>query len=97
VNIEALACGLPAIGSRVGGIPEIVADGVTGYLVPAGDYGLLADRVHRLLDDPVSRAAMGATARALTVDQYSPQRRLPDYLAWYWAGDSSAGEAATKG
>ncbi len=85
VNIEALACGLPVIASRVGGIPEIVQDGVTGYLIPAGDHGPLAERIRCLLDDSASRERMSLAARASAIDQFSVQRRLPEYLDWYRA------------
>ena len=49
VNLEAMACGTAVIGSRVGGIPEVVADGQTGLLVPPGEPAPLADAVNALV------------------------------------------------
>ena len=64
VLLEAAASGVPAIGSRVGGIPEGIADGQTGFLVPERDPAALAERLAALLDDRNLRARMGAAARA---------------------------------
>ena len=63
--LEAAATGVPAIGSRVGGIPECIVDGRTGFLVPERDEGALAGRMGELLDDPAMRHRMGAEGRAL--------------------------------
>jgi glycosyltransferase involved in cell wall biosynthesis len=61
--LEAGAAGLAAVASSVGGIPEIVDDGVTGVLVPPGDHARLADATLRLLRDPSRMQAMGDAAR----------------------------------
>jgi|SRR5215469_12918736 len=65
VLLEAAATGVPAIGSRVGGIPEGVIDGHTGYLVPERDPDALARRIGELLADPARRHRMGAEGRTL--------------------------------
>jgi len=62
--IEAQAAGLPVIASRVGGIPEAVEDGVTGYLVPPGDVDALAHAIVRLADAPDEAARIGANLRS---------------------------------
>ena len=64
VLLEAAASGVPAIGSRVGGIPEGIVDGETGFLVPERDPASLAERLAALLDDRNLRARMGVAARA---------------------------------
>ncbi|MCL8208438.1 MAG: glycosyltransferase [Actinomycetia bacterium] len=59
-TLEASAVGRPVIASRVGGLPEVVVDGVTGVLVPVGDIAALAAALAELLRDPARRAVMGA-------------------------------------
>jgi colanic acid/amylovoran biosynthesis glycosyltransferase len=61
---EAMASGMPVIGTLHGGIPELVEDGVSGYLVPERDVGMLAERMRTLAMDPRSWAAQGAAGRA---------------------------------
>ncbi len=63
VAMEAMAAGKPVIASRIGGLPEIVADGETGILVPPGDPDALRAAMARLLDDPALAARMGAAGR----------------------------------
>jgi starch synthase len=63
VNLEAMACGTPVVGSNVGGIPEVVLDSQTGLLVPPGDHVLLAEALISLLGDPARAAAMGELGR----------------------------------
>ena len=60
---EAQACGLPVVASQVGGLPECVVDGVTGYLVPPRSPDAIARRLADLMDDAVLREGMGAAAR----------------------------------
>jgi starch synthase len=64
VNLEAMACGTAVVGSRVGGIPEVVADGETGLLVPPGDPAALADAMNVLVADKRLAAMMGRCGRA---------------------------------
>jgi glycosyltransferase involved in cell wall biosynthesis len=61
--IEALATGLPVVASRIYGIPELVEDGVSGLLVPAGAPGALASAVQVLVDDPERLGRIGRAAR----------------------------------
>ena len=63
VIAEAMAYGRPVIGTRVGGIPEVVTDQETGLLVDRGDVGALAKKLVVLIDSPAQRAAMGAAGR----------------------------------
>ncbi|MEO8564528.1 MAG: glycosyltransferase family 4 protein [bacterium] len=70
VALEALALGVPVVASRVGGLPDIVVDGVTGLLVQPARPDALADALVRLLGDPALRRAMGAAAK-LDVERFS--------------------------
>jgi glycosyltransferase involved in cell wall biosynthesis len=63
VNLEAMAMGKPVISTNVGGIPEVVLDGVTGILVPPGKPKALSHAIMRLLDDPGLRESMGREGR----------------------------------
>jgi glycosyltransferase involved in cell wall biosynthesis len=71
---EAAAAGLPVVATAVGGLPEVVADGVTGLLVPAGDAGALARAIVRLLDDEGLRRRLGAGGRRLVAERFSYER-----------------------
>lgn len=69
--LEAMACGLPVIATKVGGIPELVRDGTNGLLVPAGHVGALAEALTRLLADSLERQRMAKAARQ-------------EALSWSW-------------
>ena len=75
VLLEAAATGLPIVGSRVGGIPECMLEGKTGFLVPERDEGTLARRMAELLEDPLRRRRMGAAGRALVEDRFDIDRQ----------------------
>jgi glycosyltransferase involved in cell wall biosynthesis len=64
VLVEAMAAGKPVVASRVGGIPDLVRDGETGYLVPPADEKGLADGIKKLLDDPDKAKQMGLRGQA---------------------------------
>ena len=70
VLLEAAATGIPTIGSRIGGIPEGVMDGETGFLAPERDATALADLMRRLLANPDLRHGMGAAARRLVEQRF---------------------------
>jgi glycosyltransferase involved in cell wall biosynthesis len=92
--IEALAAGRPVVATRVGGVPDIVRDGVDGYLVAPGDPSELAERLVRLARDPDRRARMGADGRARVLQRYTVARLVDDVDLLYrslLAGPSPAG------
>ena len=69
--LEWMAAARPLIATRVGGIPDLVEDGVTGLLIPPGDAGALAEAVKTLLDDPARAEAMGRAARERWEEHFS--------------------------
>jgi starch synthase len=71
VNLEAMACGCAVVASAVGGIPEVVADGETGLLVPPGEPEALATAINSLIRDPGLAAALGARGRERAVAEFS--------------------------
>jgi glycosyltransferase involved in cell wall biosynthesis len=83
VNIEAMACGLPVVASRVGGIPEIVDPGRNGMLVDPGDADQLAAALSHLVERPELRQEMGRQARSDAVERHSTERQLERYLDVY--------------
>lgn len=68
--MEAFACGIPAITTDVGGCPEIVEEGKTGYLIPVRDTIALKDAVIRMYHNPWERRAMGQQARITVKERY---------------------------
>lgn len=81
--LEAMAAGVPVVGSRAGGLPEVVEDGVTGRLLPAGDLQGMADAVLDILGQPALAKAFGANGRQRAEEHFSPERIIPLYLALY--------------
>ncbi|NJN47353.1 MAG: glycosyltransferase family 4 protein, partial [Candidatus Competibacteraceae bacterium] len=69
--LQAAACGVPIVASRVGGIPEIVRNGVNGTLIPAGDPLALAQAVNGLLADTERAAAYGQAGRRIALTDFS--------------------------
>jgi alpha-maltose-1-phosphate synthase len=70
VNLEAMACGTAVVGSRTGGIPEVVADGETGLLVPPGEPAPLGAALNVLIQDPDRAEAMGQAGRKRVVAEF---------------------------
>jgi glycosyltransferase involved in cell wall biosynthesis len=83
VNLEAPACGLPVVASRIGGIPEFVEDGRNGFLFSPGDHHELAERVERLFHDEQSRERLGRQARSFVVEGFSTESLLAAHLRIY--------------
>jgi glycosyltransferase involved in cell wall biosynthesis len=74
--LEAASCGVPIIGTRAGGIPEIVEEGVNGYLVNPGDVTALANRITQLACSPECRRSFGQAARRLVLERFSIERMV---------------------
>lgn len=83
VALEAMASGLPVIGSAVGGIPEAVEDGKTGLLVPARDPDALATAIIRVLESPQIASAMGEAGRRRAQSRFSPEVVAGSYADLY--------------
>lgn len=81
--LEAMASALPVVSTAVGGIPDLVQDGETGYLVPAGDPGALAGALARYATEPELARRHGALARTRVEQHYSMGAMLTNYLALY--------------
>ncbi len=90
VGLEAMAHARPVVAFNVGGVPEWLADGETGWLVPPSDVAALADRIAALLADPVRAAAMGAAGRARVEREFSSPAHLVRLLAIYREAASGA-------
>jgi glycosyltransferase involved in cell wall biosynthesis len=82
--MEAAACGVPVVSTAVGGIPELVQDGVTGLLCSRGDAKEIADALELLLGDSELRHRMGAAARVRAEEHFSVVRQV-DELQRIWA------------
>ena len=81
--LEAMACEVPVIASRVGGVPEVVTDGETGCLSDVGDLEKMsADAAYLLAHEDVRRE-MGARARASAIERYSTDLVIPQYIEFY--------------
>ena len=76
--IEACAAGRPVIGTRVGGVPDIITPGVNGLLVPSGDAAALAAAIKDLIADPARRAAMGEAGRRLVLERHNADRMVKE-------------------
>ncbi|MDR3532200.1 MAG: glycosyltransferase, partial [Rhodopila sp.] len=74
---------IPAVATAVGGIPEVIEDGVTGLLVPPDDPSALAQALVRLVDDPEQRRALGRAAKARTERMFSVERMVANFHDTY--------------
>jgi len=81
--LEAMAAGRPVVATDVGGIPELVEDAVTGYLVAPGDTVEMSQRIWRLLQDPAECRRMGAAGRARVAREFTPAKMKQRLEALY--------------
>ena len=81
--LEAMACGLPVVSTRAGGLPEVVVDGETGILLAPHDEPAMAQAIVTLLKDPAQRAALGQAGRARVLDAFSVESMVSKTLNVY--------------
>ena len=81
--LESMFHGHPVLATAAGGVPEVVADGETGYLVPPGDVDTFARRLDRLIEEPDGSRAMGERGRARARELFSAEKIVGEYLDFY--------------
>ncbi|MGD0364358.1 MAG: glycosyltransferase [Bryobacteraceae bacterium] len=81
--LEAMACELPCVATAVGGTPEVLEDGRTGYTVASEDHQAAANRILRLLADPESARTMGRMARRVVEERFSAQSMIRSMAGMY--------------
>jgi L-malate glycosyltransferase len=93
--LEAMASGVPVVASRIGGIPEVVEDGVSGSLLEPGDVDGMADAAVELLSDPETHARFARAARTRAVSRFSEDRVVPIVARAY--ADALGSPVAARG
>jgi len=83
VALEAMSCEVPVIASRVGGLPEVVLDGETGYLLGVGEVEAMAEAALRLLRDDAKRERLGRRGREWAIEQFNAANIIPQYERYY--------------
>jgi len=81
--LEALSCGVPVVASNIGGIPELVEHGETGYLAPAGEVGTMAAHVLNLVRDPARWQSFSRRARERVLERFQLAPAIDRYEALY--------------
>jgi glycosyltransferase involved in cell wall biosynthesis len=83
VALEAMACGVPAVTSNAGGLPEVVKHGETGYLADIGDVDQMAAYALELLTDPVKHRRFSENGLKRAREQFSAEKIADEYEALY--------------
>ncbi|MGO4879793.1 MAG: N-acetyl-alpha-D-glucosaminyl L-malate synthase BshA [Bryobacteraceae bacterium] len=81
--LEGMACGVPPVATRVGGVPELITHGVDGYLESVGDIAAQAARVTALVNDEALHARVSQAARRTATDRFCTDRIIPLYERYY--------------
>jgi glycosyltransferase involved in cell wall biosynthesis len=85
-----MSAATPVIASSIGGIPELVTDGVDGFLVAPGDVACLAGAMRRVMSDTALAARLGEAARRTVAQRFSRERHLEGLIASYRAAGAPA-------
>src|SRR5262249_35223315 len=93
VVLEAMVAARPVVATRVGGIDEVVEEGVTGFLVPSRDASALAAPITQLLKDPELAARMGLAGRRHVLAAHAPDRMVKDFLDLWRSLRAASGPA----
>jgi N-acetyl-alpha-D-glucosaminyl L-malate synthase BshA len=81
--LEAMACGVPPVATRTGGVPDLIDDGIDGFMEPVGDTGAQAKRLIELLTDSRLHSNVAASARKTAEERFSTDLIIPQYEACY--------------
>jgi len=81
--LEAMACATPVVACNSGGSPELIENGISGFLIPVNDSEALVARIAQLLTEPSLRKSMGDNARRRIEESFSVERVLPEMIAAY--------------
>ena len=87
--LESLSCGTPVIGTVIGSLPEIVEDGVTGFLIPPNDPAALREKIHYLLSNPFLSSEMGKRGREVVLKRFTWDLIAQNCLRAYKTGSAS--------
>jgi glycosyltransferase involved in cell wall biosynthesis len=82
-NVEAMACGLPVISTHTGGIPEVVEENVTGWLVPPRDARALAEAMQNMAESPETMKRFGAAGRQRVLEKFDLTRQVEETFNIY--------------
>jgi glycosyltransferase involved in cell wall biosynthesis len=82
--LEAMSCGVPAVASNIGGLPELIEDGISGYLCPVNDVDAFTDRIRSILANEGTLTSMSAAARR-RAEHFDSDRVIPVYEDYYRA------------
>ena len=81
--LEAMACGVPVIGAHAGGLPEVIEEGVTGFMLPVGDVEGMAKATLRVINDAELHERMSRASRQRAVEHFGSDKIIPQYEALY--------------
>ncbi|MEM8485395.1 MAG: N-acetyl-alpha-D-glucosaminyl L-malate synthase BshA [Bacteroidota bacterium] len=81
--LEAMACEVPVVASNIGGLPELVEDGKTGFLCPEGDIDAFAEKTRMLIENDDLHHKMGKAAREAAVEKFANEHIIPQYEQFY--------------